>query len=53
MKMTDFCGVVLFSLIEVDQHFRGMYCLHHQGDVGRYDVCCKEYFVKVRGLCLG
>jgi hypothetical protein len=31
MKMTVFWGVVPFSLVEIDQHFRGAYCLHDQG----------------------
>jgi hypothetical protein len=26
--------VVLCSHVEVDWHFRGAYCLHHQGDEG-------------------
>jgi hypothetical protein len=24
-------SLALFSLIEVDRHFRGVYCLHHEG----------------------
>jgi hypothetical protein len=29
MKMTAFWDIVLYSLIEGDQHFRGEYSLHH------------------------
>jgi hypothetical protein len=32
MKMTVFYDVMPWSLVETDQHFRGAYCLHHQGD---------------------
>jgi hypothetical protein len=32
MKMTVIWDVALCSLIETDRHFRGFYCLHHQGD---------------------
>jgi hypothetical protein len=32
MKMTAFWDIAPCSLIEVDRHFRGAYCLHHQGD---------------------
>jgi hypothetical protein len=31
MKMTAFLDMVPCSLTEVNQHFRGAYCLHHQG----------------------
>jgi outer membrane phospholipase A len=31
MKMSAFWDIALCSLIEVDQHFRGAYCLHHRG----------------------
>jgi hypothetical protein len=31
MKMITFWDTVLCSLVEVDSHFRGAYCLHHQG----------------------
>jgi hypothetical protein len=31
-KMTPFCDIAPCSLVEVDQRFRGAYCLHHQGD---------------------
>jgi hypothetical protein len=32
LRMTAFWDIALCSLIEVDWHFRGVYCLHHQGD---------------------
>jgi hypothetical protein len=32
MKMTAFWNMALSSLVEVDQLFRGAYCLHHQRD---------------------
>jgi hypothetical protein len=32
IKMTVFCGVALYSLAEADRRFRGVSCLHHQGD---------------------
>jgi hypothetical protein len=32
MKITAFWDILPFSLVEVDQCFRGDYCLHHQGD---------------------
>jgi hypothetical protein len=32
MKMRAFWDIVPFSLVGVDRHFIGMYCLHHQGD---------------------
>jgi hypothetical protein len=31
MKMTVFLDVASYSLIEIDQYFRGAYCLRHQG----------------------
>jgi hypothetical protein len=31
MKMTAFWDIAPHS-VEVDRHFRGEYCLHHQGD---------------------
>jgi hypothetical protein len=30
--MTDFWDTAVCSLIEVDQRFRGAYCVNHQGD---------------------
>jgi hypothetical protein len=30
MKMTALWDTALCSLAEIDQHFRGAYCLHHQ-----------------------
>jgi hypothetical protein len=33
VKMTAFLGTALCSLIEIDRHFTGAYCLHHQGDM--------------------
>jgi hypothetical protein len=30
--MTDFWDTAPYSLFEVDQRFRDVYCLHHQGD---------------------
>jgi hypothetical protein len=33
-KMTTFWDKAPCSLAEVDQRFRGEYCLHHQGDDG-------------------
>jgi hypothetical protein len=33
MKMTAFWDIAPCSLVEVDRHFRGAYCLHHQGDL--------------------
>jgi hypothetical protein len=35
MKMTVFWDVAPCSLVQINQHFRGAYCLHHQGDKGR------------------
>jgi hypothetical protein len=32
MKFRVFWDVLSCSQIDVDQHFRGAYCLHHQGD---------------------
>jgi hypothetical protein len=32
MKMTAFWDVAPCDLVEIDQRFRGAYCLHHQGD---------------------
>jgi hypothetical protein len=31
MKKTVFLDVAPYSLIKVCRHFRGAYCLHHQG----------------------
>jgi hypothetical protein len=31
LKITAFWDIAPCSLIEVYQHFRGAYCLHHQG----------------------
>jgi hypothetical protein len=33
MKMTAFWDIGPYSLVEVDLHFRGAYCLHHEGKV--------------------
>jgi hypothetical protein len=35
MKMAVFWVVAPCSLVEVRQRFRGLYCLHHQGDDSR------------------
>jgi hypothetical protein len=32
MKITAFWDIVPSSLVEVDRRFRGVYCLHHQGN---------------------
>jgi hypothetical protein len=32
MKMIVIWDAAPCSLVEIDQHFRGSYCLHHQGD---------------------
>jgi hypothetical protein len=32
MKMRDFWDTSPCSLVEAGQQFRGVYCLHHQGD---------------------
>jgi hypothetical protein len=37
MKMRAFWDIVLCSLFGVDRHFRGAYCLHHQGDLTKMD----------------
>jgi hypothetical protein len=34
LKMTVFWDVAPCSLAETDRHFRGVYCIHHQGDDG-------------------
>jgi hypothetical protein len=31
-KISIFWDVAQYSLVDVDRHFRGAYCLHHQGD---------------------
>jgi hypothetical protein len=38
MKMTASWDIALCGLIEVDRHFRGSHCLHHQGDECDYMV---------------
>jgi hypothetical protein len=37
MKFRVFWDVVPSSHVEVDRHFRGVYCLYHQGDDGPDD----------------
>jgi hypothetical protein len=32
VKVTALCDVTPHGLVEIDQHFRGTYCLYHQGD---------------------
>jgi hypothetical protein len=32
MKTDVFRGVAPCSLVDIDQHFRGAYCIHRQGD---------------------
>jgi hypothetical protein len=32
MKIIVFWDIAPYSLVEVDRRFRGVYCLHHQGD---------------------
>jgi hypothetical protein len=34
MKMAVFCDVVLCSLVKIDRHFIGAYCLHRRPDDG-------------------
>jgi hypothetical protein len=34
VKHDNFLDVVPCSLVEVEPHFRGAYCLHNQGDDG-------------------
>jgi hypothetical protein len=34
MKTTAFMNIAPFSLVEVDQRFRNVYCLHHGHDDG-------------------
>jgi hypothetical protein len=41
MKMTVFWDVALCSLVEIDQSFRGAYCLHHQ-NLMIEEVCTSE-----------
>jgi hypothetical protein len=36
--MTAFRDIAPSSLVETDRHFRGAYCLHHQGDESLYSV---------------
>jgi hypothetical protein len=33
MKMRVFCDIAPCSLVGIDRCFRGVYCLHHQGDI--------------------
>jgi hypothetical protein len=33
LKMAVFWDAALCSLIEINRHFRGAYCLHRQGDL--------------------
>jgi hypothetical protein len=42
MKMIAFWDIAPRSLIVVDRHFRGAYCLHHQGDEWRQDAPLKH-----------
>jgi hypothetical protein len=39
MKMMGFWDIVLCSQVVVDRHFRGAYCLYHQGDACVYIFC--------------
>jgi hypothetical protein len=32
LKMVVFCDVAPCGVLDIDQHFRGAYCLYHQGD---------------------
>jgi hypothetical protein len=34
MKMTVLWNVASCSLVDTDRRFRGVYCIHHQGDDG-------------------
>jgi hypothetical protein len=34
LKMTAFWNTALYSLVEIDQHFRNVCCLHHEGTGG-------------------
>jgi hypothetical protein len=34
LKMAAFWDIALCSLIDVDRHFGGAYCLHHHSDEG-------------------
>jgi hypothetical protein len=56
-KMAVFWAVAPCSLVEVHRHFRGAYCLHHQGHVGHcchyllFD-CCFQFWL-VAPCCSG
>lgn len=41
-KMKAFCDDVSCSLVEVDRHLRGVYCLHHQGALMMVAVWASE-----------
>jgi hypothetical protein len=41
-KMTAFWNMMPCSIVEVDRHFRGVYCLHHQDIISEMSV----YFYK-------
>jgi hypothetical protein len=43
MKMIAFWDIAPCSPVEVDQRFRGVYCLHHQGDGNHSESCHLQY----------
>jgi hypothetical protein len=48
-KMTAFWDVATYSLVEVDQHFRGTYCLCHQSDETVRTSKTSDYFTRLYG----
>jgi hypothetical protein len=52
-KSMNFWNVMTFTLIEVNQHFRGMYCLHPQGKRESHTSKHSEPFMEESGMNIG
>jgi hypothetical protein len=50
MKMVVFWVFAPCSLMDIDQRFRGVYCLHNQGALVMEAVSCSETLVNIHQI---
>jgi hypothetical protein len=51
MKMRVFWDIMPCSLVGVHGHFRGAYCLHHQGDDSHLQSCIPYSYIWMLHIC--